>query len=342
MRQPKPFFRKFTKSWYVTIRGKQYPLGKDKKQAWQRYHEIMAEQAAVETLATVAQLCDVYLDWCQTHRKPATFEKHKHYLQGFIATLGTRLPIAKLRKKHLTAWIDELDLSTTSQNDAITIVLRVFNWALEEGHIEKSPLPKIKKPRRTRREIYYTPEQWDQILAHVPDPEFRDLLDFLWATGCRPQEARVLEAIHVDLDQQICVLPPSLAKGGVHERVIFLDDEAAAIISRLIDQHPNGPLFRNTAGNAWTKDAIKCRLTRISKKVGFRCIAYGVRHSYATEGLTNDVDSVVLGHLMGHQDASQVARTYQHLARERAFLHEQAKRVKAPRDPKNDSIENRA
>ena len=29
MRQPKPFFRKFTQSWYVTIDGKQYPLGRD-------------------------------------------------------------------------------------------------------------------------------------------------------------------------------------------------------------------------------------------------------------------------------------------------------------------------
>ncbi len=171
----------------------------------------------------------------------------------------------------------------------------------EEGHIERSPLPKINKPPRRRREIYYTAEQWQRILTHVPDPQFRDLLDFLWSTGCRPQEARLLEVKHVQLTEAICVLPASLAKGGVTARVIHLDATALAIVQRLMEQHPSGPLFRNTRGDPWTKDAIKCRLNRISQKVGFRCIAC---HSYATEGLTNGVDSLVLGHLMGHRDAS--------------------------------------
>lgn len=330
MRQPKPFFRNFTKSWYVTIRGKQYPLGKEKKLAWQRYHEIMASHASTDQLATVAQLCDIYLDWCNRHRKEATFDKHKRYLQSFIESIGTRLPIAKLRKKHITAWVDSLNLSSTTQNDAISIVVRVFNWAMEEGHIDKSPLPRIRKPKRKRREVSYTADQWVQIKSQVLDREFLDFLNFLWLTGCRPQEARVLEASHVNLNEKICVLPAALVKGGMHERVIFLCDQALTIVERLIPQQPEGALFRNTRGNPWTKDAIKCRLTRISQKVGFRCIAYGVRHSYATEGLTNGIDSVVLGHLMGHQDASQVARTYQHLARKRAFLHEQAERVKSP------------
>ncbi len=218
MRQPKPFFRKFTRSWYVTLGGKQLPLGKDKALAWWRYHEIMAGQAASEQIASVAQLCDAYLDWCQRHRKPATFDKQRRYLRSFIATIGTRLPIARLRKKHLTAWVDSLRLSTTTANDALTIVLRVFNWALEEGHIERSPLPKLKKPPRRRREIYYTAEQWREIQSHVPDPQFRDLLDFLWSTGCRPQEARLLEGEHVQLSESICVLPASLAKGGGRDR----------------------------------------------------------------------------------------------------------------------------
>ena len=42
MRQPKPFFRKQTRSWYVQIGKKQVPLGKDEKAAWDKYHQIMA------------------------------------------------------------------------------------------------------------------------------------------------------------------------------------------------------------------------------------------------------------------------------------------------------------
>ena len=93
MRQPKPFFRKFTKSWYVTIGGRQHPLGKDKKLAWQRYHEIMAAGAATDQLASVAQLCDIYLDWCEKHRKQSTFDKQKRYLTRTWDPRKTQLPI---------------------------------------------------------------------------------------------------------------------------------------------------------------------------------------------------------------------------------------------------------
>src|SRR5258708_26979356 len=42
MRQPKPFFRKQTQSWYVKVDGKFRPLGKDEDQPWNEYHKIMA------------------------------------------------------------------------------------------------------------------------------------------------------------------------------------------------------------------------------------------------------------------------------------------------------------
>ena len=44
MRQPKPYFRKQKKTWYVQIDGRQLSLGSDKKKAWQRYHELMANR----------------------------------------------------------------------------------------------------------------------------------------------------------------------------------------------------------------------------------------------------------------------------------------------------------
>ncbi len=42
MRQPKPFFRKQTRSWYVQIKGKWINLGADKDAAFETYHEMMA------------------------------------------------------------------------------------------------------------------------------------------------------------------------------------------------------------------------------------------------------------------------------------------------------------
>ena len=74
---------------------------------------------------------------------------------------------------------------------------------------------------------------------------------------------------------------------------------------------------------------MNCRFRRIGKKIGMTGLcAYGIRHSFATEGLMNGVDSVSLSMLMGHSDVSMIARTYQHLSRNPEFLRTQALKAK--------------
>jgi len=40
-RNPKPYYRKQTQSWYFSTGGKQYPLGKDREQAFAKFHELV-------------------------------------------------------------------------------------------------------------------------------------------------------------------------------------------------------------------------------------------------------------------------------------------------------------
>lgn len=332
MRQPKPFFRKQTQSWYVQLGRRQISLGRDCKQAWQAYHELMAREAAVhEHPVTVAELCELYLEWCQQRRDPGTYEKNRRYVRSFVDEIGRRFPISKLRPFHISDWLSQHPTWTeTTQNDAVSCVQRPFNWAIKQGRLDRNPIAQLEdKPRRKRREVAYSPEQWSVIQAAVKDINFRDLLTFLWETGCRPQEARRLEGRHVDLRNGMVIYPPSESKGQQHERVIYLSATALEIVRLRCERYAEGPLFRNARGNPWTKDAIKCRLSRIKANVKIPVLcAYGIRHSFATEGLKNGVDSVTLAALMGHSDLAMVARTYQHLARNPQFLREQAERAR--------------
>jgi site-specific recombinase XerD len=123
-------------------------------------------------------------------------------------------------------------------------------------------------------------------------------------------------------------MPADESKGEV-ARVLFLTPDSKAILEKLTKKNTDGPLFLNSQGNPWTKDSVKCRLTRISAKAGFRVIAYGARHSYATEGLKNGVDSIVIAHLMGHKDTAMVAKVYSHLAKNPKYLADQAQKVKS-------------
>ena len=51
---PRPWYRKARKSWFVIINGQRHNLGRDKKQAFALYHQLM-RQPAEQKLARHAQ-----------------------------------------------------------------------------------------------------------------------------------------------------------------------------------------------------------------------------------------------------------------------------------------------
>ncbi|QDV61959.1 tyrosine-type recombinase/integrase [Crateriforma conspicua] len=329
-RQSRPFLRKQTKSWYCSIGGRQISLGKNREAAFEKFHSLMADrdQLAGE-MTTLDELTQCYLDWCQANRKPGTYKLHRHYLKTFIGHVGRRLRPGQLRVHHVTRWLETLTtINSTSQNDAIQKVQRMLNWSVEQGYLNRNPIAGMAKPRRKRRDVFYTPEQWEQIREHARPP-FDDFLDFLYCTGCRPKEARTIEARFILND--MVIFPTDESKGEIEPRVIYLVPKAKTILDRLAAKHPSGPVFINSRGNPWTKDSIKCRLDRISGKVGFRCIAYGARHSWATNALTSGgVDPISAAHLMGHRDPTMVARVYSHIAKNPDFLRKQALNAVSP------------
>ena len=90
MRQPKPFFRKFTATWYVQIGKQQINLGKDKAAAFQKYHELMCSRGRAEAkFKTVPHLLDAYLEWLHKNRAEGTYKKAKHYLTRMARALAT-------------------------------------------------------------------------------------------------------------------------------------------------------------------------------------------------------------------------------------------------------------
>ena len=77
MRQPQPFFRQQTQSWYVQIGKEQTPLGKDKKAAWKEYHKLMAGQRKLFSADPVAFVVDEFLEWVHNHRLHPTTRREQ-------------------------------------------------------------------------------------------------------------------------------------------------------------------------------------------------------------------------------------------------------------------------
>ena len=267
-RTPKPWYRKDRRTWFVTIDGTRHNLGPDKKAALQAYHRLMDQprRPILRSTSAVA-LIDAFLDWCQKHRAPDTFEWYRYRLQRF-ATTYPDLDTSEIRPYHVQQWLDQLaDLSSGSKRNHCRAIKRTLRWALQQGYIDHNPIALMEQPKAGKREMVVTPEEYDQLLGLVSDRCFRDLLITTWETGCRPQESLRVEARHVDLTNSRWVFPESEGKGDAL-RIVYLTDEALAITKRLMLQHPTGRLFRNSTGRPWTTDAVNNVFVQIQIKLG--------------------------------------------------------------------------
>src|SRR5205807_167807 len=79
-----------------------------------------------------------------------------------------------------------------------------------------------------------------------------------------------VEARFVDLANARWVFPVRESKGKKVQRVVYLTDRVLAITRRLMAQHPNGPLFRNSDGKPWGVSSVKCRFQRFRDELGRR------------------------------------------------------------------------
>lgn len=316
-----PWFRRHDDWWYCYVqeggKRRQVKLAKGKQsrqQAWEFWHELCLKKKAstVASRGAVAPLLDEYLDWCLKNRARATFEIYRHYLQSFCSRVG-ELKFEELRPKHVTGWLGSTTWSDTTRAGAAQTVRTAFRRLLREGHIDSNPVAEARGPSRRRREKIMTPEQYQLILDNSRS-DFRQLLEFIRHTGCRPHEATAVEARHVDLANHRIVFPAAESKGKRHPRVIYLDSRATEIVKERLAKNPTGPLFRNSRGRKWDRNMVRCRFRRLRPVVGEQFCAYHVRHTFATWALQK-LDPIVVATLMGHSDASTLARNYQHLAK---------------------------
>ena len=267
-RRPKPWFRKSRKSWFVTLDGVQHNLGPDKKEAYERFHELMRRPARRTTSSTsLVSIADAFLDWTLRNRARATFGWYQERLQSFLEQ-HPKLGVAELKPFHVEQWATQSGRSINTHRNKMRAVKRCLRWAMAQGYIEHNPLASMVIPSADSKEVYVSPEEFAELVANVRSQEFRDLLTVTYEVGCRPQESLRLEARHLDLANSRWVFPRSESKGKRSPRIVYLTEKAVTATERLALQHPTGKLFRTSTGKPWTTSAVGCQFARLQTRMG--------------------------------------------------------------------------
>ncbi|WP_160167234.1 tyrosine-type recombinase/integrase [Rhodopirellula europaea] len=326
-RPNKIWYRKDRKTYYVRIGGKLHNLGKDKKEAQTAFHELMSKREEpepkkqVEKL-TAAALMDAFLLWVKENRAEPTFEKHARHLQAFLDSLSDQTIAAEdVRPHHVDGLISGKDWANNYKRTIAGSVTAAFNWGVKRGYLDRTPIRCLDVPPSERREEYPSQAEFDKMLGKTTEP-FKSLLVFVSETGARPQEVRAMQPRHY-IDGKI-QFPVKESKGKKHARVIYLTDKAREIVEKRLKGEY---IFTNRSGRSWTKDAINCRMRRISEKVGKHYCLYSVRHLTATRWLEAGMDHLTVAKLLSHRSTAMLSLVYSHIGEKTDFLQQQINRM---------------
>lgn len=375
-RPSKVWYRSDIGWWMITLAGEkvrlvQGPKDKEYEQlAQEKYGEILKlrRQAPQSVTVRTVDVIEAFLGWSRSNLAPDTHRVNRYYLQLFAEHCGQVLA-RELKPHHVTTWISVMQSpervarertaweearrkakpgerrklggaprawGETAVYNARKLAFRVFSWAKEEGLMPDNPLAGMKRSKPSPRQRALTDEEFQKLYEYAGGP-FKDFLRALYLTGARPKELRDLKWTQVKEDRWV-LTKHKTARKVVKPRVIFLDGEMGAMMTRLRD---NGSewVFLNTEGQPWTMNAVRLQVWRLKKKLDLAedVCAYLCRHGFGTRAVMNGVNPAVVAELMGHSSLEMVAKVYVHLADQHGHLSEAVTQINSSSTPAPDA-----
>ena len=80
---------KSTKTRYVQLDGRQVPLGKEKEEAFRKYHELRSGRRGSQTIHRVDEL-DEFLEHIKRNQAKGSYRLYRHYIRLFSATVSNK------------------------------------------------------------------------------------------------------------------------------------------------------------------------------------------------------------------------------------------------------------
>jgi integrase len=189
--------------------------------------------------------------------------------------------------------------------------------------------------------VALTREEFDRLLAVIPDAEFRLLLRVMYFTGCRPGEAYKLKPRHLHPLENKATLTHKEHKTGHwtgKKRLIYFPASIMKEVRQLAAQRGSDePILRNTKGRPWNDSNVGWRFRRAIKRAGLpsHLVPYATRHSFGTSLVESGESTPLVAKAMGHANDRTLQQHYYHAREQRmADMVEQRAEGKEQSDEK--------
>ena len=289
----------------------------DRALAQRRLRDLRDEQQHLDPSRgnlTLAQLCDRWLATKQ-NAKPKTLEGKTHAVQQ----IKTRWPGgATQHLRDITPSQEDLFLArfkfgASSHNAFVTVLRELFDFAVRDNCIAKSPCAHLKF-RKREKPIRLTPtyEQFNAIIADVRAQPFNadaqdsaDFLEFLGLAGLGQAEAGSLTRADIDFDAgRLITFRHKTSRGFA----VPIFPQLRQMLERLCEGKSNGDhVFK-------VRDAKKA-LAGACRRLGYPAFSQrSLRRMFITRAIQLGVDVKTIAEWQGHRDGGKlILDTYSHV-----------------------------
>lgn len=339
----KPFFWKARKCWYIKDdRGANIRLDPIEEKAFDMWERMRSMADYKHQDATVEAIFEGWLAFYEIKASKERYQKAVSLLSSFANHFGPTRRLRDVTCLELDKWLNskrkrgekEYTWSVARKRDAAQFVLRAYRWAHLQGwipasdvllHRSETPEPRIVLVDRATHEKCVKATRTGRKNRRP----FGLVLIALWHSGVRPVQIRELTAKHVTNHGDWVFARHKTGKKTGRKLTVRPSPCLRTLVSILSHSRPSGPLFRSPTGEAWKKDGLVRRFTRmkVELKLDPSLVMYAYRHTFATDALLSGESIPTVAALLGHKDSAMVSRVYSHLEQCHDPMREAASRL---------------
>ncbi len=293
--------------------------GEDPKQVRAEQHAVAVERAANSVGAIIDEFIRKY-----AKRNTKSWDQAERILQRYVVPQWGERPIDSITRKDVFRLLDELveDDKPVLANRVLAHTRKVFNWCIERGILETTPIAQVKPPggKEHPRDRELSDEEikalWPAFeMAGYP---FGPFMRLLLLTGQRRGECANMKWSDLDLEEKVWHLAREATKSG-RAHSVPLSPLAVGIIESM-------PRFKGdyvfttqggekpVSGYSRAKQRIERAVNRIRKEQGLDPIPnwrlHDLRRTAATGMARLGVSSDHIGRVLNHSPKGVTAQVY--------------------------------
>ena len=268
---------------------------------------------------------DAMNDWlvsCQKRHAYSTVKDYNSAVRFHLEPRFGHYTLDELNRQEIESWINGLDISAKRINNILIPLRQIMERAFHDELINNNPMSRIKNLKvQTREPEPFTLVEIDAILGQL-EGSAKNAIQFGFWTGLRTSELLGLRWENVSLEDGTAVIKEALVKGRMKqpktkagERKITLHENALIAAKSQLDIRTESPfVFHDPKSQKqWASDQPFRKRVWIpalkAAKVKYR-ECYQMRHTFASQMLSDSRNPVWLASHMGHTDWGMIRKIY--------------------------------